>query len=708
MKKPRKRQPAAPAPAPPPAAPKTAPGISRDPRLRVHVLVLLGLWLAALAVYSNSFRTGMPFDNSLSILANPRVQAVTSQNLRLIFDEDYWYPATTVGLYRPLTTLSFLFNYAVLGNGARAFGYHVVNFLMQAVNIALVYWLGLLLLEEVSWAWLLAALWTLHPLLTESITNIVGRADEMAGLGVLAGLLCHAQASAATGSRRRMWLAGVAICAAIAIFAKESGVVLVAVMLCYDLAYGKGAPFKPRMAGYLAMVPSFALFFALRQQMLDRTAIPLVLFVDNPLVRASQPAALMTAFKVIGKYLWLYLWPMRLSSDYSYNQIPVAVDAAGMAALAICLAAAWAAFRAWRRGPKVVCFAILFFFATLAPTSNVLLRVGSIMAERWMYLPSLGLALLVVWGLGALARRFPSLPRRGLVAAALAICLAWGIRAFIRNFDWQDDLSLWESADRVSPESCKPSSAVSNLLATAAHPSIDRAISDSERSLAILDKLSDEDSFPRPWAVAGMCYRLKGDLLVDPRLSLPWYRKSLAVLLRARRIDQAGRDQFIRLNLAAGKPVYQSGLGLLYLELGRIQRRLSLWQDAVASLDYGRVLDPIPEFAEEKSQVFEDMRNHDLAAVALLEGMMVDPRSQRLANRIVQLYKRTASQTCAIETQGSAISFNPQCPMVHEQICQAAHNIAVVYRNSGKVDVAREVANRAVLGQGCPAAAFQQ
>ena len=56
----------------------------------------------------------------------------------------------------------------------------------------------------------------------------------------------------------------------------------------------------------------------------------------------------------------------------------------------MCLAAAFLGIRAWRRGRKLPCFAIAFFFATLAPTANLLIPVGSIMAERWMYLPSLG------------------------------------------------------------------------------------------------------------------------------------------------------------------------------------------------------------------------------------------------------------------------------------------------------------------------------
>src|SRR5579862_9061405 len=97
-------------------------------------------------------------------------------------------------LYRPFTTLSYLFNYAVLGSRTDPASYHWINFAVHALNIALVYLLGLLLLEEVPLAFAVAALWALHPVLTESVTNIVGRADLLAAFGVLTGLLCYARA----------------------------------------------------------------------------------------------------------------------------------------------------------------------------------------------------------------------------------------------------------------------------------------------------------------------------------------------------------------------------------------------------------------------------------------------------------------------------------------------------------------------------------
>ena len=129
--------------------------------------------------------------------------------------------------------------------------------------------------------------------------------------------------------------------------------------------------------------------------------------------------------------------------------------------------------------------------------------------------------------------------------------------------------------------------------------------------------------------------------------------------------------------------------GCVYLELGRVQRLLGQRQEALESLAYGRGLSPIAEFSEEESQVYRDLGDPDRPAVALLEGLFIDPRAPRLRDEIVQFYKQTAPLTCAVETRGNKSLFNPQCPLVHGHLCQAGHNVALglsQFRETGPGD----------------------
>src|SRR5215471_9094715 len=104
-----------------------------------HFAAAAGLSLLILVTYSNSFHAGFAWDNQYLILQDPRIRAATPENIGQIFEHTYWWPTGEAGLYRPLTTLSYLFNYAILGNGSHPAGYHWINFVLHLGNVLLVF-----------------------------------------------------------------------------------------------------------------------------------------------------------------------------------------------------------------------------------------------------------------------------------------------------------------------------------------------------------------------------------------------------------------------------------------------------------------------------------------------------------------------------------------------------------------------------------------
>jgi tetratricopeptide (TPR) repeat protein len=433
----------------------------------VAILVLAGL------TYSNCFRGALVFDSAPIIGEDPRIREATAQNLDAIVHGRYWYVSSTAGLYRPLTTLTFLANYAVLGNGPRPEGYHWVNLALHEVNIALVYALGLLIFESAPASLALAAVWGVHPLLTEAVTNLVGRADLLAAFGVLAGLLCHIRSRRTGGKRSLLWLAGLVAAQAIGLFSKENAVVLPGLMLLYDLVWRDSSSWLRRAAAYAALILPFVAFFYLRA---EAGGVMHILPAENPLVNAGFWTARLTAVKIIGSYLALFLWPIRLSADYSYNAVPFftlgaeAADATAVLALAMGTAAAvvvaWMAVRRGRIGNAGFFFGA-FFLITLAPTSNLILLIGSVKAERFLYLPAVGLAGFAVAAVSALLQKRWGRAFTSPIALPLAlavVCLPLAARTYSRNFDWRDDLTLWSSAVEVCPTAARPHYNLGNAL----------------------------------------------------------------------------------------------------------------------------------------------------------------------------------------------------------------------------------------------------
>jgi hypothetical protein len=536
------------------------------------------------------------------------------------------------------------------------------------------------------------------------VTNVVGRADLLAAFGVLTGLLCHVRSASAAGRRKNAWRVGLVAAGAVGFFSKESAAVLPGLMLFYDLAWSKRGVWRERAVNYAALAVPAAIYLYLRTQMQAHTPYPVIPFGDNPLVGADFWTAGLTAIKVIGKDLWLLFWPGRLSADYSYNAIPLFgwrwswEDAKALIALAVCVALATLALRSYRR-EKRIGFFIAWFFVTVAPTANLFLPIGSIMAERFLYLPALGVIGCVVAVLETAGWRWES---RWAWAALGVILLACAGRTFARNSDWRDERSLWTSTAKGSPDSYKAHWQLAVALLNTGPSQLDGAVQEADRTMAILESLPPEAQTPMPYAESALCYRAKGDSL-GLENGGPWYRKALAALLRGQQVDAAATEAMREANLARGKNMVLHSWASLYLELGRVYLRLKQPDQALAALAVGRARQANPEFSEEMARAWFAKSDWQHAAVAVMEGIVLNPGASNLAGELLEIYHREAPQSCAAANS----TINMQCPLVHDQLCEATRNVALEYQRNAQAGRANATVRTAVQQLACPAELFR-
>ena len=632
-------------------------------------------WTLALLAYLNSFVAGFVYDNRVAILDDPRVHALTAANLHAIWAQDTWGGGTTSGNYRPLTNSTYLLNYSILGNGGNPFGYHCFNLLLHLANILLLYLCCLHLFDRRdptgALALAVAALFSVHPVLTEAVTNIVGRADMLAAFGVLAGLLCHIRAASATGRARTLWLAALSAAVAIGIFSKENVVVLPAIMLLYDLAY-RPAAWRSSLPVYVAACAPIAAFFLLRYLLLSPLMDRLPDLGDNPLLGADFLAARATALLVLSKYLWLLLYPIALSADYSYNQIPLAswTSPAVLAPLTVCIAIAALALAAFRTRKHVFFFAT-FFLVALAPIANIFLLVGTIMGERLLYLPAMAFAACLAIAIHHFARR-----RYARFAAVGVLCTLYAARAFARNRDWRDEISLWSSAARVSSESYRVHDRLSYFL-TLQSPQDGPAIQrETDRTLAILDTLPPLHAEPNPYINAASWYRNHG----DPR-------RALVLLQRATSIVEAKSAELVRRNRAHHKNAVATGDPILHAELARTHSALGDRNAASAEFRRARQLRPDPAYSSELAAEYHAAGDWRAASLSLLEGLLLDPDQTALAAQYADLYRQNDPTSCALSNG----SLNTNCPAVHEQLCQASRTVVQIDLALGRTQQAASI-----------------
>lgn len=392
------------------------------------------------------------FDDRGVIDADPLMHDI--RNLPRLLVSPYWNaPRHERTLYRPLTSVSFAVDRAVFG--MRPSGFHAVNLLWHALATLLVTRLALLALSgNEAGAALAGALFAAHPVHVEAVAGIVGRAEILAAIGVLGAILCHHRAQAAPPARTGVWIAGAWLACFLGLLAKESAIA--APVLCLLAQVAWPAPPSPtlrrrRLALYAGYVGAALAYLGARNAVLGALGVGAAIpFVDNPAASAGALEGRLTGVGTLVRYSRLLLWPVRLSADYSYDQIPIihsALDPRALGGFLLIGGTVAGGLRLLRRAPACG-FAFLFMAASAGLTTNIVLFIGTLLAERLMYLPSVGLCLLAGWAVARPTR--PAARRMARLLAALVVLLMAG-RTWARIPDWTDDRALYTAAARVSP-----------------------------------------------------------------------------------------------------------------------------------------------------------------------------------------------------------------------------------------------------------------
>jgi protein O-mannosyl-transferase len=399
----------------------------------------VAICVAAVAVlcYANALANGFTLDDIWLIIHNSIVQRPSG--VWLGFVHSYWPEFTQAGQYRPLVITAFTVDWFIdrIVAPGRATWFHLVNVAWHALASVLV-WRYLRTMMPSMGAAIGALLFAVQPVHVEAVSNIVGRSEIMMTAFVLMGLLAH---------RRGSPLA--ILCFALAVLSKESGVVFVGLAAADDLLlWGEPrARFVARRWLYAAYIAVGILY----------AGVLAWIFHHGHFVRVAPtwkgaPAwqRWLTVLRLIPEYVRLMVLPLTLRIDYTPNTITrvtsvtplVVLGAALLATMVACVVATW------RRAPAVA-FGFVFFAIALSPVSNVFFASGVVIAERTLYLPSVGAAILAGWvAQWALARRpLPAL------AFAMGLAAVFAVRSWTRTPIWHDNKTMAVAVLSEQPES---------------------------------------------------------------------------------------------------------------------------------------------------------------------------------------------------------------------------------------------------------------
>lgn len=533
-------------------------------RLTVATLLLAAL---VVAVFHSVARYGfLGLDDPRFVTANAHVKAgLTAGGLR-------WALTTRdLGFYAPATALSHMLDVAIFGLDAR--GHHVTNLLLHLGSTLLLFFALHAMTSAVVRSFFVAAIFAIHPLHVEPVAWIAERKELLCGFFWMAALLAYAYYAKNGGKLR---YAAVVACCAGAFLSKSMAVTLPLTLLLLDVwplrRWSAGA--RPLLVEKLPML------------------LPLPLVVWATLHAQEEMGALGTpgafplgerianALFAYATYLGKTLVPLRLAALYPFEHgaMPLWKPLAGVAVLAAGSAIAFVT----RRTRPYLATGWLWYVGTLVPVIG-LVHVGSqSIADRYTYIPLIGIALAAVWAIGEFV------PGRVASVAGAAVLVLFGALSYAQVATWRDDESLYRRMLAVSPrailgyfnlgnhylfEKNDPGTAATLYQqALAIDPRFGDIHLNLATALARQGKIADAVPHFREAA------RLKPEL-ADAHLGLA------TVLMQSKDFAAAAREFKAYCALRPDDPKGLSGLGLVDGELGD-------WAGAVAALTRATELVP--------------------------------------------------------------------------------------------------------------------
>jgi hypothetical protein len=461
--------------------------------------------LLAIAVHAGSFTHAFVYDDDF-IFRSPLLGRPWALSDLFLSDGFFSGHDRYTGVYRPLGEWSLILNAslssALTGTPANPVVFHVVNVLLHALATFLVFvWLSRVLGDSSRWiAGAAAILWAVHPVHVEVVCAVWNRFESLSCIFGAAFLIAY---------RSKLHRISGALYLA-ALLCKESAIGFLPLAVAADALFPIGGR-RWHWRKTIGPAAALVLWLVVRAHALQLDVVP-VPYVENPAAPLAFWPRLRMAAHVQLLYLRDQLAPWWLSTDHSFAEIRSgsAMESPLAAAMLVAFGiVAWLAWRTRRSRPEIALAALGYAFL-LAPVSNFVVPIGTIMADRLVYVPSLFVCLF----LASFVSKMPSrtLASSGIVALTVILCVS-SVR---QSRVWKDDLTLFREQVATAPASAKSHGNLGEVLRSSGHAR--EAVAEFEKSIAIYE------ARPEPHAGLGRAYE---DLAEDPERILEAWTDSL-------------------------------------------------------------------------------------------------------------------------------------------------------------------------------------
>ncbi|MCK4245057.1 MAG: DUF3808 domain-containing protein [Candidatus Omnitrophica bacterium] len=403
---------------------------------RVIVILLI---LCGIIAYVNTFGNQFIWDDTCLIVSNPIIK-----NWRWfprIFLEDLYYRSSTSQFYRPFQTLSYLIDYSFWK--LNPFGYHLTNMLFHIANSILLYFLTVILTKNRVVSLLTSLFFLLHPVQTQAVTYISGRADLLLLFFFLSSFILLLFYF--SKKKRLCYLLSI-LSFVFALLSKELALIIPFFLLFYAYLFQKRRLFSLIPYFFIALI-----YIGLR-------SFWLAPYSSQEMVPCPFFVRLLTLPKIILSYLTLLIFPYHLHMERNVKLCRSLLGPSFLLPCFFLILVILGMVKLYKRAKmapdlRLAFFGISSFFLLLFPNLNIIIPLNAVMAEHWLYLPSIGLFLGVSISLNRLSKL--GTLRKPIILFLVLVFSLYSTRVISRNRDWKDEIKFYKSTLHYVPFSSR-------------------------------------------------------------------------------------------------------------------------------------------------------------------------------------------------------------------------------------------------------------
>lgn len=426
------------------------------------IFLIVSLGILGFLAYGNALSNTFVWDDQVFIVDNPvirHVKFIPDFFTRRLSENSAWGRGFD-SYYRPVFLLSFLFDYHLWG--LQPFWFHLHNILLHIFCTILVFYFAKTFWDDWRFSYLSALLFCLHPIHTEAVTAVFNRMDILVSVLSLGAFLLFAEFIGSQKKGALFYFLSLVLFG-FSLFAKELAAMLLPVLFFYDYLFVEKnlrRLIKRRWVYYGGFVAVFLFYFSFR-------IVTLGSFVAGYVHQPMYTSFAKTDFPWLAPYIvlqTLFVYIQKLIMPVNFQIVYYFIldnfwNAEVFLSFIIILISLYWIVRC-RKDSPLITFFLGWFFLMVFPVSQII-PFGNIVAEHYLYLPSVGFCCLTAYLLTQLWNRVRqtknTLLRPSFIVIGIAsLCFFYLYQTIIRNYDWRNELTLWRSSASQASLSPKP------------------------------------------------------------------------------------------------------------------------------------------------------------------------------------------------------------------------------------------------------------